>query len=128
MKHIMKLQPEFYYYMKDGTKEIEIRLNDLKRQKIKIGDTIIFTKEPDNIESFKTRVVDLLRYDSFAEMFNTIDISLLADKTYTKEKLIKELEKYYSKEKEEEYGVLGIKIIKEQYDMKMIVKTHVGSY
>lgn len=109
----MKLQPEFYYYMKDGTKEIEIRLNDLKRQKIKIGDTIIFTKEPDNIESFKTRVVDLLRYDSFAEMFNTIDISLLADKTYTKEKLIKELEKYYSKEKEEEYGVLGIKIIKE---------------
>ncbi len=112
MQHTMKLQPEFYDYMKNGTKRIEIRLNDLKRQKIKIGDTIVFTKEPENTEFFKTTVVGLLKYNNFSDMCNDLDISLLADRTYSKEKLIGELEKYYSKEKQKEFEVLAIKIEK----------------
>ena len=34
--HEMKLQPEYYNYILNGTKRIEIRLNDEKRSKIKI--------------------------------------------------------------------------------------------
>ena len=72
MEHNMKLQPALYYAMLNGTKRIEIRLNDEKRQKINIGDTIEFLKEPDLKESFKTKVVDLLHYNSFTEMLEVL--------------------------------------------------------
>lgn len=110
MNHEMKLQPTHYYFMLNGTKRIEIRLYDEKRQKIKIGDTVTFYKEPDLQESFQTRVVGLLRYSTFEEMFQDLDISLLADASVSREELMKDLEKYYTKEKQEQYGVLGIRI------------------
>ena len=63
MEHELKLQPRYYEYILGGTKDIEIRLYDEKRQKINIGDTIIFKKEPELNESFKVKVVGLLRYE-----------------------------------------------------------------
>lgn len=108
--HEMKLRPKYYDYILNGTKRIEIRLNDEKRQKIKIGDTIKFLKEPELKDSFIVKVVDLYKYNSFKEMFKNFDISILADKKMTKEELINDLEKFYTKEKQDTYGVVGIKI------------------
>ena len=67
-------------------------------------------KEPNLDESFDVKVIGLLRYNNFHEMFNDFDISILADKETSKEKLINDLEKFYTKEKQEQYGVLGIRI------------------
>lgn len=108
--HEMKLQPKYYNFIINGTKRIEIRLNDEKRQLIKIGDIIEFKKEPELSDSFKTKVVGLLRYDSFENMFKDFDISILSDKSMTKEELINVLEQFYTKEKQLQYGVLGIRI------------------
>ena len=69
MIHEMKLQPEYFNFILNGTKRIEIRLNDEKRQNIKLGDKIKFLKEPDLNESFEAQVIGLLRYNSFEEMF-----------------------------------------------------------
>ena len=110
MEHEMKLQPEYYNFILNGTKRIEIRLFDEKRQQIKIGDTIKFLKEPDLNESFNVKVIGLLRYNTFEDMFKDFDISILSDNSMTKEKLIDVLEKFYPKEKQEKYGVLGIRI------------------
>lgn len=110
MEHKMKLQPEYYNFILNGTKRIEIRLNDEKRQQIKIGDTIKFLKEPELNESFNVKVIGLLRYNTFDAMFKDFDISILSDKTMTKEELINVLEQFYSKEKQKQYGVLGIRI------------------
>ena len=110
MTHEMKLQPEYYNFILNGTKRIEIRLYDEKRQQIKIGDTIKFLKEPELEESFDAKVVGLLRYNSFEDMFKDFDISVLADSSMTKEELIGVLETFYTKEKQEMYGVLGIRI------------------
>ena len=110
MIHEMKLQPEYFNFILNGTKRIEIRLNDEKRQKIKLGDKIKFLKEPDLTESFEARVVELLKYDSFETLFKDYDISILSDKSMTKEELKFTLEKFYSKEKQQQYGVLGIRI------------------
>ena len=110
MKHEMKLQPEYYNFILNGTKRIEIRLYDEKRQQIKLGDTLEFLKEPDLKESFHAKVVGLLRYNSFEEMFKDFDISILADKSMTKEELMNVLEQFYTKEKQNKYGVLGIRI------------------
>ena len=110
MKHEMKLQQKYYDFIKRGTKRIEIRLFDEKRQKIKIGDTIKFLKEDNQDESFEVKVIGLLRYNSFEDMFKDYDISVLSDKSMTKDELISALEKFYTKEKQEQYGVLGIRI------------------
>ena len=110
MKHEMKLNNGPYQKINNGTKTIELRLNDEKRQLIKIGDIIEFKKEPELSDSFKTKVVGLLRYDSFENMFKDFDISILSDKSMTKKELINVLEQFYTKEKQLQYGVLGIRI------------------
>ena len=110
MIHEMKLQPEYFNFILNGTKRIEIRLNDEKRQNIKLGDKIKFLKEPDLNESFEAQVIGLLRYNSFEEMFKDYDISILSDKSMTKEELISVLEQFYTKEKQEKFGVLVIRI------------------
>ena len=110
MEHEMKLQPKYYNFILNGTKRIEIRLYDEKRQQIKIGDIIKFLKEPELNDSFNSKVVGLLRYNSFEEMFKDFDISILSDESMTKDELISVLEQFYTKEKQEKYGVLGIRI------------------
>lgn len=112
MEHELKLQPRYYEYILNGSKDIEIRLYDEKRQKINLGDIIIFKKEPELNESFKVKVVGLLRYENFDSLFNDFTIDRLADKSMSKSELLEELEKFYTKEKQKEYGVLGIRIEK----------------
>ena len=110
MEYKMKLQPKYYDDILYGTKRIELRLYDEKRKEIHLGDTIEFIKEPELKESFKAKVVGLLRYSSFEELMNDFDISVLADKNRTKKELLDTLETFYSKEKQEHYSVLGIRI------------------
>lgn len=43
-------------------------------------------------------------------MLKDYDVSILADKSMTKEELISTLERFYTKEQQEKYGVLGIKV------------------
>ena len=112
MEHELKLQPRYYEYILNGSKDIEIRLYDEKRQKINLGDIIILKKEPELNESFKVKVVGLLRYENFDSLFNDFTIDRLADKFMKKSELLEELEKFYTKEKQKEYGVLGIRIEK----------------
>ena len=108
--YTMKLQPKHYYFMKNGTKRIELRLYDEKRSKICIGDEIIFYKEPLLDESFSTTVVALLHYNSFEDLINDYGIEICADKSISKKQLLSELEKFYTKEKQQKLGILGIKV------------------
>ena len=96
MIYEMKLQPKYYDFITSGTKRIEIRLFDEKREKIKLGDIIEFKKMPNLDESFQAKVIGLLRYDSLDNLLDDFDISLLADKSMTKKELKNELEKFYS--------------------------------
>ncbi len=112
MEHVLKLQPRFFNYIKNGTKRVELRLYDEKRQKINLGDIIIFKKEPDLEETLKVKVIGLLRYKSFEELFNDFSIDLMADKSMTKDELLNTLEEFYTPEKQKQYGVVGIRIEK----------------
>ena len=97
MTHILKLQPKFFDFIKDGTKRIELRLFDEKRQQI---------------DSLKVKVIGLLKYRSFEDLFEDFPIKILADSFMSKAELLNALEEFYTPEKQEEYGVLGIKIAK----------------
>ena len=109
--HEMKLQDKYFNYILNGTKKIELRLNDEKRSLIKLNDIINFKNEVTN-ETFEVKVVGLLRYNSFNDLFDDFDIEVLADNEMTKKELLDVLEQFYTKEKQEKYGVLGIKIQK----------------
>ena len=104
----MNLQPKYFDFIKDGTKRIELRLYDEKRRSIQLGDIIEFAKSDD--EKFKAEVVGLLRYSSFADLFEDFDISILADSSMTKQELLEVLGEFYSEEKQAEFGVIGIHI------------------
>lgn len=107
MIHKMNLQDKYFDFIKNGTKRIELRLNDEKRQQIKIGDLIEFSNEKDK---FTAKVIGLLRYQDFKTLFNDFEIEILADKTITKEELLNVLGEFYAPEKQEKFGVLGIRV------------------
>ena len=104
----MNLQPKYFDFIKDGTKRIELRLYDEKRRSIQLGDIIEFAKSEN--EKFKAEVIGLLRYNSFADLFEDFDISILADASMTKQELLEVLGEFYSEEKQAEFGVIGIRI------------------
>ena len=68
--HKMNLYPKAFESIVYGSKKVEMRLNDEKRQKIKIGDLIVFT----NIESKKEAIVevlDLKRFETFNDLYSS---------------------------------------------------------
>ena len=105
MLHKMKLNQEPFEKIKNGTKTIEFRLYDEKRQKVKIGDKIEFSKLPDLKEKLLVDVIDLYKEKTFKNLFQKIYTN--EDEINSKTKSIYEI---YSPEKEEKYGVLGITI------------------
>ena len=60
----------------------------------------------------KVKVIGLLRYNTFEELFMDFDIDILADKSMTKQELLNVLEEFYTPEKQMQYGILGIRVEK----------------
>ena len=112
MEHILKLSPKYFEYMKNGTKTIEARLNDDKRKNIRIGDFIVLKKKPELIEEIHTEVVDIIHKDSFERLIDRLDISMYSDASETKENYLNDIFHFYTKEEEQKYGVVGIKVKK----------------
>ena len=110
MLHQLKLQREPFNLIKSGKKTIELRLNDDKRQKIGIGDYIVFS-ETVSKETIKAEVIKLYRFDSFSELYQKLPLEKCG---YNEEELLlagpKDMNKYYTLEQQNLYGVLGIEI------------------
>lgn len=107
MLHKMKLNENPFERIKNGTKTIEFRLYDEKRKQVKIGDTIEFSKMPDLQEKLLVDVEELYRETSFEKLFKKIYPNMDNEEIAEKVKCIHGI---YSPEKEQQYGILGIKI------------------
>lgn len=103
MIYRMKLQNEPFKQIKKEIKKIEIRLNDEKRKIFEINDYIEFTNIT-TLEIMFVKITNLYHFESFEKLFNNFDNSILGCGSY------EEMYKYYSKEEEKKYGVLGIEI------------------
>ena len=99
----MKLQNEPFKQIKKEIKKIEIRLNDEKRKIFEINDYIEFTNIT-TLEIMFVKITNLYHFESFEKLFNNFDNSILGCGSY------EEMYKYYSREEENKYGVLGIEI------------------
>ena len=110
LMHRMNLWNDSFEAIKDGWKTIEMRLNDEKRNQIKIGDEIEFTSIKTN-ETLICKVTNLFRYKNFDELYNNhnkISIGYAKDESANPDDVLM----YYAKEDIERYGVLGIELIK----------------
>lgn len=103
MIYRMKLQNEPFKQIKKEIKKIEIRLNDEKRKIFEINDYIEFTNIT-TLEIMFVKITNLYHFESFEDLFNNFDNSILGCGSY------EEMYKYYSREEENKYGVLGIEI------------------
>lgn len=110
MRHNMKLRQGPYNSICYGNKDIEMRLNDEKRQLINVGDIITFTNV-ETMECFDTKVISLHIYNDFGRLYERFDkVRLGYDEN--EEAKPEDMEEYYSKDEINKYGVVGIEIKK----------------
>ena len=108
--HTMKVQTRYYNLLKSGEKTIELRLFDEKRQKIQVGDEIIFSDFSNQDDNFKAVVLKLYRAENFDALCRIIDSNQAGFST--KNELISVLEKFYAPQEQKKFGVVGIEIRK----------------
>lgn len=109
MLHKMHLKEDPFEKIKNGRKTIELRLNDEKRQKVQVGDFIEFSCLDEPKQKIQTRVTALHHFSSFAELYNSLPKEKLgynASETPDPD----HMDEYYTREKQERYGVLGIEL------------------
>ena len=104
--HQLKLATEPFNAIISGDKTIESRLYDAKRQKIQIGDRIIFTNRDNSEQTVTAEVVGLLRYATFRDLFSHNNPRKFGGDNV--EWLENQISEFYSVEDQKIYGVIGI--------------------
>ena len=108
MIHKMNLQNGPYNSIKNGDKDIELRLYDEKRRKINVGDIIEFNND-ENTDILRKQVVKLHLFENFDELYKNFDKKRLG---YSKDDVAvpTDMSKYYREEDIKKYGVVGIEL------------------
>lgn len=110
MQHEMGLYETPFNSIKSGRKTVEVRLHDEKRRKIRLGDTIKFTKLPSDNETLTAEVIGLRKYPTFREMYESIpadDFDVVGDSI---DEMVEQTYEIYSPEREKQWGTLAITI------------------
>ena len=108
MLHFMRLYHDPFTKIKAGTKTIEIRLYDEKRQLVNIDDEIQFT-DVTNGEVILCKVKNIYKYPDFEALYKNppkLSLGYADDENADPE----DMSKYYSKENIAKYGAVGIEI------------------
>lgn len=108
--HYMNLVSSAFNMIADGSKKIELRLNDEKRQRINIGDTVIF-KCLGSEDVITAQVLRLYKFADFEELYKALPLEKCG---YTVAEIdtahYTDMEEYYTKEQIKKYGALGIEL------------------
>lgn len=110
MKHKLKLQTIYFDKIQRGEKIYEVRLNDEKRQQIKIGNTLLLRKEPELKTTLEVKVVDLIYFASFDALVNTLPLEKIGFSGVSKTAVKNIYRQFYTEENEKRYGVVAIKL------------------
>lgn len=118
MVHVMNLQSVPFELIAKRKKTIELRLNDEKRKRISVGDTILFINSENTQILINVTVISLVFSMNFQELFKIITLEecgCLDTGSYPN------MSEYYTIEQQENYGVVGIRFeIKHFTDMTNI--------
>ncbi|MDD9912049.1 MAG: ASCH domain-containing protein [Alphaproteobacteria bacterium] len=109
--HTMKLNPTSFDKIAAGTKTIELRLWDKKRQQFSAGDTVTFTRLPDKTQSLTRTIVKIVHAPTFQELLqkvNPLDCGYQPQDLDGIESGHHGIYDIYTPEDEKKYGVVGI--------------------
>ena len=107
--HILRLDTRYFEKIAAGEKTVELRLFDEKRQRIAVGDEILFADRADPARTLRTRVVALHRFADFAALFRALPHAALGYAP-TEQASPADMECFYTREEIARYGVVGIEI------------------
>jgi len=106
MKHNLQLATEPFEAIISGNKTIESRLFDEKRQKISIGDEIIFTNRENPEQTVNVKVTNLLHDETFHDLFIHNGPSKFGGESVAW--LDNQIRAFYSEADQRKNGVIGI--------------------
>lgn len=103
----MRLDPEPFEKIKNGEKDIELRLYDKKRKKYSAGDPLFFVNTDDEFSTFSTKIKKIIIKDKFSDIFED-GISQQRAGFRDDDNVDVLMQKYYTPEQISECGVVGI--------------------
>ena len=106
------LDADIFEVVANQTKTVEVRVNDEKRRRLKIGDKILFLKRPEENETIEAIVEDLVYYKDFKDLMADYTIEEVYLKGYSKDYFLDLLKRFYSDEEIKEYGTVAIRFKK----------------
>ena len=110
MTHYMNLHPQPFSMIACGAKTIELRLLDEKRKRICVGDTLVF-KNTQSADTLTCTVKKLHVFADFEQLYRSLPLDKCGYLPHELEAAsAKDMEVYYSPEKQRQYGVVGIEI------------------
>lgn len=111
MRHIMNLNPIPFDMIRTGKKTIELRLNDEKRQLINVNDEIEFINTENVSDTLLVNAINIYHFNSFEALYKELPLLKCG---YTELDIdsakSSDMDAYYSKEKQNKYGVVGIEV------------------
>lgn len=111
MHHHMNLHNEPFQKIATQQKTIELRLNDEKRQRIHVGDTITFTSTTDTTQQVHCIVRQLHHFQHFIELYASLPLEKCG---YSLDEVSNahptDMLAYYTLEQQDQYGVVGIEL------------------
>ena len=122
--HEMKIKPEYYELVKEGTKKYEVRTNDDRRKQMKIGDYILLMKEPELEERLLLEIINKIEYPNFTVLYDSLPKKDVGFEGRETSDIVQELRRFYTEERENQIGTVAIEVavIKELDKPKKLTK------
>jgi len=102
----MHVKQHYFDLLESGNKLVEFRLNDAKRQCIKVGDKVRFVCQNDHNKFVVLSVSGIVVSSAFETLINEIDSNLLGG--ISPRQQLKELERIYDSANIQQYGVVAL--------------------
>lgn len=109
MEMIVHLHPEIFELVGEDIKDVEVRVNDEKRRKLKIGDTLLFVNRGNEEETIRVEVMDLIYYSSFEDVTKVFPMERIYKAGVSVSDYIALMNQFYSQEEIKKYGIVAIK-------------------
>lgn len=110
MIHYMNLVPSAFKNIADGSKTIELRLNDEKRKRINVEDTVVFNCSSTK-DIISAQVSGLHKFSDFKELYKVLPLEKCGySKTELDSAHYTDMEQYYTEEQIKKYGALGMEL------------------
>jgi ASC-1-like (ASCH) protein/uncharacterized HAD superfamily protein len=110
--YVMNVNKKYYRKLKSETKRVELRLNDIRRHKIKENDIINFRLDGNPKKYFFARVKRVSNYKNFVDLVKAEGKERCGFENKTIEQVDNIMHRFYTEDEIKKYGVVAIEIEK----------------